>query len=462
MPDRIVDLAAAVRSGEASAVDLVTDAIERAERSQPAINAFTRIDREGALERAARINYEVGRGEDPGPLAGVPIGLKDLIDQRGIPTTNGASFDPKIPDRSASVVLRLEEAGAIVIGRTGLHEFAYGFTSENEHFGPVRNPWDLDLSPGGSSGGSAAAVAAGVVPAAIGTDTGGSVRVPAALCGVVGLKVTHGRVPLTGVTPLAPSLDTVGPLAGSVADLAGLYAVMAGDDPADPWSASEPVVVPARPVDPATLRIGLPAQWNDAVIDTATKAAFASLLEQIAARGATVERVDAPALSITDVARGAVSVEILAEHHQRWVQEPHRYGSEVAERLRGAEAVPRRYATDVLAWDVGARRALDRLFERFDVLATPTVGAMRKVIGDPNMDVDGESVFHRTVLSSYTWPVNRTGNPALALPIPGSGVPPVSLQVVAPTFGESRLLEIGIGLEESGLIEVEKPPIFFG
>lgn len=458
----ITDDVAAVAAGEPSAVDLAGAALDRAERSQPVLNAFTLIDREGALERAAAIDAQIARGDDPGPLAGIPIGLKDLIDQEGLPTTNGAAFDPTLPDHSATVVRRLEDAGAVIIGRTGLHEWAFGFTSENEHFGPVRNPWDTDLSPGGSSGGSAAAVAAGVVPAAVGTDTGGSVRVPAALCGIVGLKVTHGRVPLTGVTPLASSLDTVGPLARSVADLAALYAVMAGDDPDDPWSAPVAVETPGHAAEPALLRIGVPAEWVDHPIDASTRAAFASLLEQIAKLGAIVEEVSEPALIPNEAATWAASIEILAEHAGRWPEERERYGSDVARRLERAEPAPKRLAIDVRAWDAGARHALDRLFARFDVLATPTVGAGRKVIGVPDMDVDGEAIFHRDVIAPYTWPVNRTGNPALALPIPGSGAPPASVQLIAPHFAEARLLEVGLGLERSGLIGVEEPPIFFG
>lgn len=455
------DIAAAIRSGDTPAADVVAAALDRAERSQAELNAFTSIDRDGAVETASSIDRRIGAGEDPGPLAGVPIGLKDLIDQAGIPTTNGAAFTPVLPDRSATVVRRLEDAGAVIIGRTGLHEFAYGFTSENPHFGPVHNPWDPRLSPGGSSGGSGAAVAAGVVPAAVGTDTGGSVRVPAALCGVVGLKVTHGRVPLTGVTPLAASLDTVGPIAATVADLALLYEVMAGEDPDDLWSVSAEPPATEPPVDPSRLRIGVPEQWNAGPIEAETRSAVDAFLEGVAGRGATVELLDEPALAITEVAANAVSVEIAAEHALRLATEPDRYGGDVAARLRAAQEVPEHYAVDVLAWDAAARLALDRLFEQFDVLATPTVGSTRKIIGADDIDIDGEPVFHRLVLSSYTWPVNRTGNPALALPIPGSGEPPASVQLIGPRFGEAHLLGVGSGLEESGLIGVEQAPIFF-
>jgi Asp-tRNA(Asn)/Glu-tRNA(Gln) amidotransferase A subunit family amidase len=447
----VAELVDAVRSGEAKAVEFVAAALARAEESQPSINAFTLIDHHGAMSRAEAIDRIVTAGGDPGPLGGVPVAVKDLIDQRGLPTTNGAAFEPRIPDRSASAVDRLEAAGAVIVGRNGLHEWAYGFTSENEHFGPVRNPWDPALSPGGSSGGSGAAVAAGVVPVSIGTDTGGSVRVPAALCGVVGLKTTHGLVPLDGVTPLAPSLDTVGPLGRSVSDVAEAFAVLA----------ASPGYRPVGPVDPAALRIGVPDQWTAGPMDMVTRQAFDAALESIAGAGAIVERVDAPGLAVTEVAAAAVSVEIVEVHRDRWPDHADRYGREVADRLRAAATVPKGYAEEVKAWDATVRVSLDELFGTFDVLATPTVGSTRKVIGRPDIDLDGEAVFHRSVLSAYTWPVNRAGNPALAMPIAGAGTPPASLQLIGPPLAEPRLLGIGLGLEDAGLIRVERPPIYF-
>jgi aspartyl-tRNA(Asn)/glutamyl-tRNA(Gln) amidotransferase subunit A len=455
----IVDLTAAVRSGERSAVDSVDEALAAAEALQPRLNAFTSIDRPGAMARAEELDRRIVAGEDVGSLAGVPIGLKDLIDQSGIPNTNGAAFEPAVPDTSATVVDRLEAAGAVIIGRTGLHEFAFGFTSENEHFGPVRNPWDINLSPGGSSGGSAAAVSAGIVPAAIGTDTGGSVRVPAALCGVVGLKVTHGRVPLTGVTPLAPSLDTVGPITRTVADAAAVYAAIAGDDPHDPWAAPRPVGLAGEPRDPSTISIGIPKQWMLVPTDRITREAFHAALERLVGAGVSVETVDEPALAITDASALATSAEVFRVHRDRWARDADRYGRDVASRLRHAAAVGLDSVIDAMAWDAGARHALGRMFARFDVLITPTVGSTRKVIGQADMDIDGESIFHRLVITQNTWPVNRVGNPALALPIPSNGTPPASMQVVGRRWGESDLLEIGLGLESAGIVGVGPPPI---
>lgn len=456
----IVDHARAIRNVERTAVETVTEALDAAGAAQQDLNAFITIDRDGALARATAIDGRIAAGSNPGPLAGIPIAVKDLIDQAGIPTTNGAAFDTNPATESATVVQRLEEAGAVIIGRTGLHEFAFGFTSENQHFGPVRNPWDLSLSPGGSSGGSAAAVAAGIVPAAIGTDTGGSIRVPAALCGVVGLKVTHGRVPLTGTTPLAPSLDTVGPIARSVTDATAIYLAIAGDDVADPWSAPVRVDRPGAPRDPSTLFIGVPRQWMDHPVDRTTRDAFRDALDRLAALGATVETVDEPILEITEASANAAAAEVYQVHKERWGRDPDRYGTDVASRIRRAETMGVDAAINAMTWDAGVRHALQRVFGRIDVLVMPTVGSTRKVIGEDDMDIDGERFFHRAVIAQYTWPVNRAGNPALALPIPSEGTPPSSLQLIGPRWGEAALLAIGLGLEEAGIVNVQEPPFY--
>ena len=199
-----VDAARLVRGGEVSATEIIAHHLARAEASQPSLNAFTSLDPEGALAAAAAVDRIVSTGGDPGPLAGVPVALKDLVDQSGMATTAGSSFYSEVATADSPVVERLGNAGAVIIGRAGLHEFAYGFTSENPWFGPVRNPWDPATSTGGSSGGSGAAVAARLAMVSIGTDTGGSVRVPAAMCGVAGLKVTHGARTSDRCLPAGP------------------------------------------------------------------------------------------------------------------------------------------------------------------------------------------------------------------------------------------------------------------
>jgi len=455
-------LAAAVRSGRRRAAEVIHETLTRIEASQPALNAFTFVDVDGALRRAAELDRRIAAGEDPGPLAGVPVAVKDIIDQQGLPNTKGGSFEPTIPTRSATVVERLEAAGAIVVGRTGLHEFAFGYTSENHWFGPVRNPWDPSLSPGGSSGGSAAAVAAGVVPVALGTDTGGSVRVPAALCGIVGLKVTHGRVSLRGVYPLAASLDTVGPLTRNVDDALLVFGVIAGDDPADPWSAPLPVPPPEPPVPVGRLRVTVPRPWIDGPVAATVAGAFTRFLDELVAAGATVTEIHDPVLLQDRAARTGAYVEVAAVQRERFAAHPEAYGPDVAARLADAVATPAGALVEALRWRAGARHVAMRLLADHDVLVLPTVGATRKMIGDDQIDVDGTPVFHRTLLARHAAPINGIGFPAVSLPLPGDAAPPPAVQLVGRPFEEPRLLAAAAGLVAAGLVEVRRPPNWFG
>lgn len=446
-------IAAEVRRGERSARDTVAGALTMAQAQQDRLNITTLIDADAALARAEEIDGRVKRGEDPGALAGVPIALKDIIDHTGRETTCGSRFYRHTPEASATVVDRLEAAGGVIVTRTGLHEFAYGFSSENHWFGPVRNPLDPSLSPGGSSGGSAAAVAADQVPLAIGTDTGGSVRVPAALCGVFGLKVTHGRVPLTGVFPLASSLDTVGPIAADVADLTVAYQVMAGHDASDPWSAPQPVVTPggARP-DLQGIRIGLPVAWLDGgPITDEVADAFTEAVARLRGLGATVEELDDPVITAPGMINELAGGEI-AGVHRTWKAEGRSYGPEVDVRLDVALAVDLDTYTRAQAWRAGLKQHTALAFSRFDLLVSPATGATRKVIGEDTIVTSSGTHPYRLVLSWFSALVNSMGCPALVGPIPESGNPPASLQLIAPWWHEHRLLEVAATLEEAGVI----------
>jgi aspartyl-tRNA(Asn)/glutamyl-tRNA(Gln) amidotransferase subunit A len=456
------DIASQVRTGRIRAADVVAEALERAEASQDQLNAFTLIDREGAMARARGIDKLVEDGKDPGPLAGVPVALKDLIDQAGLPNTKGGSFPVDPSESSATVVRRLGAAGAVIIGRTGLHEFAFGFTSENYWFEPVRNPWDLETSPGGSSGGSGVAVAAGVVPIAIGTDTGGSVRVPAALCGVFGLKVTHGRVPLTGVYPLVASLDTVGPIAATVGDLIGAYLVMAGDDKADPWSQPRLVDDVPRAVELSGLRFGVIEQWLSPLHTSEVKEGIRRFIKMAASHGVDIVEVDEPGLVEDPAALLAFGPEVIAVHGERLAANPDGYGPEIRVRIEEARKGTVQDVLAAMRWRSAARAIVARHFASgIDALIAPTVGGMRKVIGDNNMDLDGESIFHRKLLASFTAPINQIGVPSIAAPVARTGGPPVSVQLIGPRWGESRLLGVAAALETAGVLGVSRPPIFF-
>ncbi len=448
------DIAIRTRAGE-SCVPEVMGSL--AQIATDRYNAFVSAD-PAAAERAVAIDAVVARGGDPGSLAGVPVALKDLIDHRGRVTTAGSSFLRLHPGRSATVVDRLEAAGAVIVGRTGLHEFALGFSSENDWFGPIRNPWDPAASPGGSSGGSAAAVAAGMVPVAIGTDTGGSVRVPAALCGCVGLKVTHGRVSLAGVFPVAPSRDTVGPIATTVTDAAAVYLAIAGDDPQDPWSRPMPVQSPGAPAALSGLRIGVPHPWVDRPLAPEVAAGWRSFLAGLSRAGAEMVDLAAPVLDPAAMPR-AVYAEVAAVHRGWMTTHPDRYGPALRDRLLTDMGHTADDTARAWEWRQRLVAAFERLFGTVAVLVTPTTPALRKVIGEDLIAAGADPEPHRPALSWFTNLVNQAGLPALALPLAGGdgAGPPVSVQLIGPQWTEHRLLEIGLALEGVGISAFSRP-----
>jgi len=446
-------IAAEVARGDRSARDTIAGALTTAKAQQDRLNICTYIDEERAIARAEELDSMVESGRSPGPLAGVPIALKDLIDHEGRVTTCGSGFYHEEATESAEVVRRLEDAGAVIVTRTVLHEFAYGFSSENHWTGPVRNPLDPTLSCGGSSGGSAAAVAAGQVPIAIGTDTGGSVRVPAALCGVFGLKVTHGRIPISGVFPLAPSVDTVGPIAGSVADLTLAFAAMAGYHREDPWSAPVPVVSPSstRP-DLKGVRIGIPVPWVDEnPVSDDVAHGFTEAMGRLAELGAEVDEFSEPSVGARPEIATLSGGEI-AHIHRQWVTEGRPYGPEVAARLERALAVTIDEFMHATAWRAMARQRTLAALRTFDFLATPTVGTVRKEIGSETVETTDGPKPYRPVLSCFTAPVNHLGCAAIVGPLPG-GTPPPSLQLIGPPWSEHRLLEVAALLEREGVFQ---------
>ncbi|MDX1450293.1 MAG: amidase, partial [Acidimicrobiia bacterium] len=304
---------------------------------------------------------------------------------------------------------------------------------------------------GGSSGGSAAAVAAGQVPLAIGTDTGGSVRVPAALCGVFGLKVTHGRIPLTGVFPLAASVDTVGPIGSTVSDLALGYAAMAGYHRQDRWSQPVPVVSPSttRP-DLRGVRIGVPVPWvDDHPMASEIADGFAIAMDALRGLGAEVDSFEDPFVT-NDPAVGVLAGGEIAPVHRAWVEAGEPYGREVASRLERALAVTIDEFMAAAEWRAMARQRILAAFGTFDFLATPTTGSVRKRIGADTVETSDGPQPYRPVLSCFTAPVNHFGCPAIAGPLPG-GNPPPSLQLIGAPWSEHRLLEIASLLEREGV-----------
>lgn len=417
------------------------------------LNTFISVDRAEALLRAELLDRRIASGGEGGPLAGVAVALKDLIDQKGLVNTAGSSIYRAKADTSATVVRRLEEAGAIVFGRTNLHEFAFGFSSENHWFGPVLNPWDTSLSPGGSSGGSGVAAAAGLCSVAIGTDTGGSVRVPAALCGIVGLKVTHGRIPLTGVFPLAPSLDTVGPMTRTVADAAAVYAAIAGHDPADEYSVVEPVKQPELPVAGT---VGVLTPWTESPTDPDQQAGFERGLAGLRRLGFAVREIEDEFLAPPGKLNEAAYSEIAVVHRRWFPSRADEYGPETADRLSDAMAVTVAAGVDGRRWRERLREAFFDVFREVDFLVTPAVASATKPIGQDRITVAGVEMNYRRALSTYSALVNHAGLPAIVLPVPTDGRP-TSFQVIGPEWSEHRLLGLGMALEEEGVVGFTRP-----
>jgi aspartyl-tRNA(Asn)/glutamyl-tRNA(Gln) amidotransferase subunit A len=387
-----------------------------------------------------------------GALAGVPVAVKDLFDTAGVRTTAGSKFFAnRVPDEDAWVVSRLRQAGAAIVGKTNMHEWALGVTNDNPHYGVCRNPRALDRIAGGSSGGSAAALAAGMCDMALGSDTGGSIRIPAALCGVVGLKPTYGRVSVRGVVPLSWSLDHAGPLARSVRDVATLLGVIAGYDPGDPGSAAVATddYLSALDAGIAEWRVGvIAAEWLGDVHQEVADAVRGAV-DAIAALGARVDRFDAPELPDAARLNGLMTTADAATfHRERMEQAPGDFGADVFARLRRGASYG---ATDY----AHARREQTRYRRRFESWFVEHGGPFDVVVLPatpiPAPEIDGlDAVATAGVLTRLTAPFNFTGLPALSVPCgtTGDGLP-VGLQVVGAPWAERRVLRVGYSYEQA-------------
>jgi aspartyl-tRNA(Asn)/glutamyl-tRNA(Gln) amidotransferase subunit A len=449
------------RARELSAVELIDAVAARIERAQPLLNAFTTLCLERALDEAALADRRFAAG-DARPLEGIPIGVKDLIDTEGVRTTYGSSiFGDHVPAADAEPVRRAREAGAIVVGKTGTHEFAWGITCENPHHGDCRNPWDSERITGGSSGGSGAALAAGLVALAIGTDTGGSIRIPAAFCGVTGLKPTYARVSATGTFPLAPSLDHVGPMAQRPRDAWELCAVMAGDA-----RARGPLDGDAASTDGrlAGVRIGVSAALVGAAPSDEVEAALAGVASVAGDLGAQVVDVE---LAEADLVEGTFATTQRAEAldtHRRLGLFPERaaeYGADVRARLEQAgEIGPADYlaaASDRAR--IGA--AFAAAFGEADVLITPVspVAAMR--IGRPTSTLRGAEFDFRRLVIPATSPQNLAGLPVCTLRagFDPDGMP-IGVQVTAPLGHDARAVAACEALfEATAAIQTARPEL---
>jgi len=441
------EAAAALRARRISSVELTGAAIARVEALDGTLVAFIARTLDGARDDAKRADDELARGIDRGPFHGIPVALKDLYDAAGVATTAGSRIlADNIAKTDGAVTARLRAGGAVLLGKTNLHEWAYGVTNQNPHFGHAKNPWDTTRIPGGSSGGSAIAVATGMAALSPGSDTGGSIRIPAALCGIAGLKPTYGRISLRGVVPPAWSLDHAGPLARTVRDLAIAIAQLAGYDAADPTSADVPVDDYLADLEGGAkaLRVLVPANHFFEAVDPEVDAAVREAARTLASLGARVEERPLPQVELL-VAQGPIIQSEAAAYHRDHIRErPSDIGADVLERLRLAEKVTSvdlalaRRDRDIV------RRAWSELLREFDVILTPTT----RIAAPEREGQDAVAAARR--LTANTAPFNLTGLPALSVPcgFTRNGLP-IGLQLAAGPWREAVLLRAARAYERA-------------
>ncbi len=457
-------IAEQVRSGQKSALSLAEEALQRVQEQDSRLNSFLRVEADYARELATAVDQKVAQGQDPGPLAGVPIGLKDNLCVDGQLTTAGSKMLADFrPPYDSGLWERLRDAGAVLIGKTNLDEFAMGSSTENSAFGPTRNPWDTDRVPGGSSGGSAAAVAAGLVPATFGSDTGGSIRQPAAFCGITGLKPTYGRVSRYGLIAFASSLDQIGPMARTAEDCALLLEVVAGHDPRDSTSATE-AVPRLNQLDqlPNKVTVGVPTQVIQG-LSSEMRESFEKALDELTAEG--VERVEvemeyldfglsayyviAPAEASSNLARydgvryGHRSSVDTKVHDMMAATRAEAFGSEVQRRIMlGTYALSSGYYDAYYLQAQKARTILKNDFEgclkKCDLVAMPTTPTTAFRLGEKR-----EDPLEMYLSDVFTVLANLAGLPALVVPGPQVAGLPTGLQLMGPSWSETLLLQVG-------------------
>jgi aspartyl-tRNA(Asn)/glutamyl-tRNA(Gln) amidotransferase subunit A len=461
----ISEAAELLRQKKISPVELATACLDRIERLNPVLNAFITVTHESAVAQARVAEDEIQHGRWRGPLHGIPIGLKDLIDTAGVRTTCGSAlFADRVPAEDAYVVQRLKRAGAVLVGKQNLQEFAYGGTSVSSHFGPVHNPWNLKHITGGSSGGSAAAVAAGMCFGSIGTDTGGSVREPAAFCGIVGLKPTYGRVSVRGVFPLSWSLDHVGPICRSVKDAALMLEAIAGYDPLDVTCIDWPTEEYAKGLKAkADFRIGVVRQPFFTDLDPEIEVAMNEALEVIRrttvseARPSGRASIELIEVDLPPVPTAVQAPEVYAVHKDYYANSPELYRPWMRERLAQAAAADTgAYVSDRFALE-RVRRTVNDVFAEVDILITPTTPVPPITIEQAsNMSPDpaGELWLRNTR------PFNAYGLPTISIPcgFTSAGLP-IGLQITGPRFGEGIVLRFAHAFEQATDWHKHKPAL---
>lgn len=462
----IAEAARALRSGEVSSTELTEKCLQTIERLNPKLNAFITVTPEIARRQAAQADEELRSGLDRGPLHGIPIAHKDLLCTLGVRTTSGSKiFEDYTPDFDATAVERLAEAGAVMVGKTGLHEHACGITCNNPHFGPIRNPWDSSRIPGGSSGGSAVAVATGMAIAATGSDTGGSIRVPAHYCGLTGFKATYGLVSKYGALPLAFSLDHVGPITQTIRDSAIMLDVLAGHDPKDPSSVQRPKqsFVPVEE-DPAavlkSIRILLPRNFFFENIDVDVKRTILLSAQNAETAGATFVMGAVPDVNqLNAVANLTFSVEAAAVHEPYLRKRRASYGADVAATIDVGRAIPATAYIQAQRLRTRFQQIWRMFLDKADCILTPVCPIAAPPIGQNTVDVASQLEDVRVASTRLLRGINALGFPTAVIRAgyTPAGLP-VGIQLIGRPFGDAQLLRIAHALETALSVMKLAPP----
>jgi aspartyl-tRNA(Asn)/glutamyl-tRNA(Gln) amidotransferase subunit A len=447
--------ATALRARQVSAVELTETAIGRIDRLNDNLKAFITVTAEYARHGARQADEELAAGRDRGPLHGIPMAVKDLFAMRGVRTTGGSKvFRALVADRNSAVVEKLEAAGAVLLGKLNMHELAYGITSANPHFGAVSNPWNASHSPGGSSGGSGAAVAANIVYAAMGSDTGGSIRIPAAFCGTVGLKPTYGRVSRYGSLPLGYTLDHMGPLTRSVRDAALVLNAIAGYDERDPASSRRPVVdyVPEEGCSLRGVRIGFPENFYFERLDLDVESAVRGAIARAESLGAEIKQVTVPDISALNAVARVILLSEASAVYDPYLHDRSQFGADVLALLDQGRLVP---AVDYVNAQRLRRQMVaefNKLWQGVDCLLCPTTPNTAPRIGDTKVRLGGRDEDVRLATTRLVRGINLLGFPALSIPcgLSTTGLP-IGLQIVGPAFEEALVLRVGASLEDGGV-----------
>lgn len=458
----IHQLALALQKRDISPVELTLAYLERIQQINDKLNAFITVTADRALEKAKEAETEIRQQGPHGFLQGIPLAHKDIVATKGVRTTSGSKvFKDYIPDYDATVIKRLHDAGSILLGKLNMNEFATIVPSE--YFGPTQNPWKLGHTPGGSSSGSGAAVAAGLCAGALGTDTGGSIRIPAALCGTVGLKATHGRVSIYGVTPLAWSLDHIGPLTRTVMDAAIMLQAIAGHDPQDSVTQDVPVddYISNLNGDIRGLKLGVPTNFFSDITHPEVKAAYNSAIDVLEGLGANTKEVTLPDLTEAwSIAQVIINGEANVWHEPYLANQAEDYGQQVRKFLEQGKSTLATEYIKAQQTKERFRREMLAVCNAFDALVTPGALIPAPPLKARSVELEGREVKILPAMVSATSPFNITGQPALTLPCgySSSGLP-VALQIIGMPFEEVKILRIGHAFESNTSWHLRHPSV---